>query len=398
VAVLIDTSADIADAVAKIVIGKAFDYGTVCSSEQVVVAERSLRDQIISEFKKNKAYFADEPQAKALEKILFTSGHTVNPACVGQSPQKIAQMAGFSVPDDTSIICCEIPGVGRQFPLSAEKLSPVLSLHFVSDFNAALNACEEVLRFGGLGHTTVIYTRDDNRVLQFGLRMPAFRVLVNTAAPEGSTGVTTNVFPSMTLGCGAMGGNVTGDNVGPQHLINTKRIAYMVRTAAEALPLLPKKSSAVPARSFVTPSAPVALDRQAIAAAVEQYLASRGISVSTAPAASLIPNVAAQVVDRFLGTRTPAPSPPPAPAAPSCPACATKPSSSSEPGGAPPQAPPAPAPAPEPQVPIVDFVCEADVRAAVQAKKKIYIGPKTIVTPSAREIAAPHDVLVMAAR
>jgi acetaldehyde dehydrogenase (acetylating) len=403
VAVLIDTSADIPDAVAKTVIGKAFDFGTVCSSEQVVVAERSIREQIINEFKKQKAYFADEGQAKALEKILFTSGHTVNPACVGQSPQKIAQMAGFSLPPETSIIVCEIPGVGRQHPLSAEKLSPVLAVHFVSDFAAALDAAEEVIRFGGLGHTTVIYAKDDSRVRQFGLRIPAFRVLVNTPAPQGSTGVTTNIWPSMTLGCGAMGGNVTSDNVGPQHLINIKRVAYEVRTAEEALPIPPLKGKpAQPERALLTPSAPPRLDKQAIVAAVEQYLASRGIALagSSAPAvptASVVPNIAAQVVDRFLASRTPAPTPAPATPAPICGTCATS-TTSPDAGGGSPQASPAPATAPAPQVPVVDFVCEADVRAAIQAKRKIYIGPKTIVTPSAKELAAEHEVLVMAAR
>ena len=159
---------------------------------------------------------------------------TVNPQCVGQSAAKIARMAGFEVPPDTSIICAELEGVGKQYPLSAEKLSPVLSLYFVKDFNAALDTCFALLKFGGMGHTAVIHSKNDARTREYALRMPAMRVLVNTPAPQGSIGITTNVFPAMTLGCGAVAGNITSDNVGPQHLINIKRLAYVVRQPEEA--------------------------------------------------------------------------------------------------------------------------------------------------------------------
>src|SRR5271157_1063050 len=234
VPVLVDTSADLNDAISKIVAGKSFDYGTVCSSEQAVVAETSLRDRILGLLKEQKAFLANEAQKEALGKLLVTSNWTINPQCVGQAPAKLAKMAGFEVPPDTSIICCEIAGVGKQYSLSMEKLSPVLSLHFVSDFNAAMETCHALLKFGGLGHTAVIYSRNDARTGEYGMRMPAMRVLVNTPAPQGSTGITTNLFPAMTLGCGAVAGNITSDNVGPQHLINVKRIAYVARTPEEA--------------------------------------------------------------------------------------------------------------------------------------------------------------------
>ena len=137
VPVLVDTSADLEDAVAKIVAGKSFDYGTVCSSEQALVAEYTLRDRILALLKQHKAYLCNDQQTEALGKLLLTPNWTVNPQCVGQAPTKIAQMAGFEVPADTSIICCEIAGVGKKFPLSAEKLSPVLSLLFVADYATA---------------------------------------------------------------------------------------------------------------------------------------------------------------------------------------------------------------------------------------------------------------------
>ena len=317
VPVLVDKSADLEDAIAKIVTGKSFDYGTVCSSEQAIVAEAPLRDRILELLKAKKAYLCNAEQKDTLGRLLIMPNWTVNPACVGQSPAKIARMAGFEVPPDTSILCCEMDGVGKQHPLSAEKLSPVLSLYFVSDFDKAMDICFGLLKFGGAGHTAVIYSKDDARVRAYAMRMPANRILVNTPAPQGSTGITTNVFPSMTLGCGAMAGNITSDNVGPQHLINIKRLAYVVRKPEEAFEMPLDYHAAPMARATAAGVGPI--DRNTVVAAVERYLASRGIAVSAAPAAggpscscetkpapvakSVIDNAAADVVDRFLTRR-----------------------------------------------------------------------------------------------
>jgi acyl-CoA reductase-like NAD-dependent aldehyde dehydrogenase len=323
VPVLVDTSADLEDAIAKVVAGKSFDYGTVCSSEQALVAEYSLRDRILALLKQHKAYLCNDQQSDALGKLLITPNWTVNPQCVGQAPTKIAQMAGFEVPADTSILCCEIAGVGKKFPLSAEKLSPVLSLLFVADYATALDTCFGLLKFGGAGHTAAIYAKNDTRIREYGMRMPAMRVLVNTPAPQGSTGITTNVFPSMTLGCGAMAGNSTSDNVGPLHLINIKRLAYTVRSPEEAFEM-PLDYDKAEYGSTPAVSGGGAIDRAAVVSAVERYLASRGIAVSapapataaapscgcSTPAAqqsgvqqSVVANVAAEVVDRFLARR-----------------------------------------------------------------------------------------------
>jgi len=324
VPVLIDTSADLEDAVAKVVAGKSFDYGTVCSSEQALVAEAALRDRILSLLKTNKAYIANDAQKLALGKLLILPNWTVNPQCVGQCPTTIAKMAGFEVPPDTSIICAELEGVGKQYPLSAEKLSPVLSLYFVKDFNAALDTCFALLKFGGMGHTAVIHSKNDQRTREYAMRMPAMRVLVNTPAPHGSIGITTNVFPSMTLGCGAVAGNITSDNVGPQNLINIKRLAYTARQPQEAFEM-PIDYNAAPGAPAGSP-APGPIERSAVAAAVERYLASRGIGPGgrhAAPAASSPPpvpmpqapppvsSVVSNVVDRYLASRrTPVAAPP----------------------------------------------------------------------------------------
>src|ERR1051326_8057930 len=311
VPVLVDTSADLEDAIAKIVAGKSFDYGTVCSSEQAIVAEASLRDRILQLLRAQKAYLATDAQKDALGKLLIMPNWTVNPQCVGQPPTKIAKMAGFEVPADTSIICVEINGVGKQHPLSAENLSPVLSLYFVADFNAALDPCFALLKFGGAGHTAVIYSKNDARTREFGLRMPAMRCLVNTPAPQGSTGITTNVFPAMTLGCGAMAGNSTSDNVGPQHLINIKRLAYTVRTPEQAFEM-PLDYRQAPDGGAI--SAGGSITRADVVSAVERYLSAKGMAVSAGAAScgcgtpapvkqGVVSNVAAQGVDQFLARR-----------------------------------------------------------------------------------------------
>lgn len=356
VPVLVDTSSDLEEAVGKVVEGKSFDYGTVCSSEQTIVAEHSLRDRILSILRARKAFLCDAQQTAALARLLVTPTFGINPDCVGQPPTKIAKMAGFDIPSDTSIIVVEIQGVGKQHPLSAEKLSPVLSLYFVANFAAAVDACEAILKFGGLGHTSVIHATDDARIREYGLRMPSFRVLVNTSSPQGSTGITTNVFPAMTLGCGAVAGNITSDNVGPLNLINVKRVAYAARKAEDAF----EHREGV---SEVASQGPVSIDRQTVVAAVERYLEKRGVPQA--------PPVITSVVDRFLAAKR-----------------SGGPVASSEPPATAPVHPSAP-------LEIADFVCEDDVRKAIAQSKKIYIGPKTIVTPSARDLALRTDTLVL---
>ena len=366
VPVLLEASASVAECVAGVVAGKIFDYGTICSSEQCIVAERPRRDEVLNELRKLKAHICDEGQAKALARVLLTPQFTVTADCVGQPAPKIARMAGFEVAADTTVLIAEIAGVGKEHPLSAEKLSPVLSLLFVDTFKEQIRACEAILKFGGLGHTSAIYSKNDTRIREYAMRMPAFRVLVNTPTPQGATGITTNVFPAMTLGCGAVAGNITSDNIGPLHLVNVKRLAYKVRDAHNAFS---------PAESGDDAEKETVIDRQRIVFAVERYLAQRTSSV---PAATTIESL----VDRAISQRAPiqrqatvALQPEPSCAIPSQP---TKPQ------------PPLPT--------IVDFVCEDDVRRAIVKEHKIFIGPKTIVTPAARDLASRHDTLVLAKR
>src|SRR5205085_4461878 len=163
------------------------------------------------------------------ERTIQTPRRTLNTKIVGKAAVRIAEMAGFTVRSNIRALLAYADGVGPDYPISMEKLSPVLAFYVVKDWREGCAKCIEILNFGGLGHTLSLHTKDDEVVRQFGLRKPAFRICVNTPAALGAVGYTTNLFPSMTLGCGAAGGNITSDNISPLHLINLKRVAYGVR-------------------------------------------------------------------------------------------------------------------------------------------------------------------------
>lgn len=381
VPVLLDESADLESAVASVVDGKSFDFGTVCSSEQTLVAHRRHRDRVWAALAASGALRCNEEQAKALESLLFTENFRIHADCVGQSPQTIGRLAGFDVPHEARILAVEIDGVGREHPLSAEKLSPVLAVYFVDSFEQAVDACVSILNFGGRGHTCVIYSQDEERVLEYGRRAPAFRVLVNTPAPQGSTGITTGVFPAMTLGCGAIAGNSTGDNIGPMHLLHVKRIARHIRSAQEAFVSEEAKryfEAIESGTGFDTqeyPAQPASVGHATgVAARVDRYLAQRGMPDRTAPAASHASDSSvSSIVDRFLSSR--------------------KRSAASSGSPPPPERDPV-VPPPAPRIRPVRFVCESDVRKAVHTGAKIYIAKHTIVTPAARDLDNGGDILV----
>lgn len=377
VPVLLDDSADIEASIASVVDGKSFDFGTVCSSEQTLVVNRRHRDRVWAALEANGAFRCNDEQGKALESLLFTENFRIHADCVGQSPQTIGRLAGFEVPDQARILTVEIHGVGREHPLSAEKLSPVLSVYFVDSFDQAVDACVAVLNFGGRGHTCVIYSQDDTHILEYGRRAPAFRVLANTPAPQGSTGITTGVLPAMTLGCGAIAGNSTGDNVGPMHLLHVKRIARSIRSPEEAFVSEEAKRYFAALKAGETFAAPAAAPDTSeaahsggVAGRVDQYLRQRGIdreATTARPQGGKSP--VAAVVDRFLNDRR----------RPAQPAQA---------------APAAAIPPPAPVIRPVPFVCESDMRQAAHTGAKIYIAKHTIVTPAARDLDVGGTILV----
>src|SRR5262245_9528624 len=173
----IESSSDIKKAVSDIFTGKCFDNGTLCSSEQAIIADEAIEQKVIEEIKAQGGYFLDESQTAALGKIVLAGGKTVNPKIVGRSATVIAGMAGIQVPEGTRVLVARLRGVGRDYPLSIEKLSPILAFYVEKDWRAACDRCIELLNYGGLGHTLAIHSRNDDIVRQFGLQKPVFRIV-----------------------------------------------------------------------------------------------------------------------------------------------------------------------------------------------------------------------------
>jgi acetaldehyde dehydrogenase (acetylating) len=359
----IERTADVAKAARDIVTGKTFDNGLLCSSENSVVCDAPLVEEAKRQFVANGAHFLSPPEIDLLGKALVTPQRLPNPKFVGKPATYIAQQVGIQVPPQTRVLIAELAGVGRDYPLSIEKLCPVLSFFVVADWREGCERCKQILRYGGMGHTMSIHSRNDDVILRFGLEKPAFRIVVNTPASIGSVGLTTGLDPSMTLGCGGWGGNITSDNISPRHLLNIKRLAYETTPA----PVRKEAASASAASAPSLPKAPTvmatnALGAESLARRIDEFLASRGYVASPGGGGQVIPTAAVPKTDS------------PASVSP-------KPSGS-----------PAPAPVEKP----ADFVCEEDVRLAVRQGRKIVIGERTIVTPAARDLAEQHKTFVQA--
>lgn len=351
----IERSADVAKAVRDVVTGKTFDNGVLCSSENSVVVDRSIADQVRREFEQRGGRFLSTSECDALAAVLVTPQRLPNPELVGKSAVTIAERAGIAVDPDTRVLIAPLDGVGRDHPLSIEKLCPVLSFYVVEDWREGCERCKQILRYGGMGHTMSIHSRDDAIVLEFGLRKPAFRIVVNTPTTHGSIGLTTGLDPAMTLGCGGYGGNITSDNISPLHLLNIKRLAYEVRPVATLEGSGGRSGSDTAPDTVATRSRVNAagIGADALVRRIDQFLASRGYRGG---GPTLVPATA----------HPPAVSP------------------TVEPVAAPAGIEMAPA----------AFVCEDDVREALRDKRRIPIGARTIITPAARDLADPNGVFV----
>jgi acetaldehyde dehydrogenase (acetylating) len=463
---LIERTANIKKAVADIFAGKTFDYGTICSSEQAIVTEEAIREQVLEECRKQDAYFLSADEIARLGALVFLGGaHVPNTQVVGRPATTIAEMAGIKVPPSTRVLIAQLDGIGRDVPLSAEKLSPILAFYSAPNLAAAIGICVRLLEHGGAGHTASIHSQSEAAVKQYGLAAPAFRIAVNTSSVHGSIGYSTNLFPAMTLGCGSPGGNITSDNIGPQHLLNVKRVAWESRPVEHrtipadqrliAMHVPIQKSAAASAGASATPTssgfsssgfsgrdlsgagssvagapsfapsakggdfdsglrqgtasavpktedtigalAPEAIalkatlspivaaaaalapvpDRQTIARIVEQVFTARGIP------RRVISTVASPDIRQGTASAVPKPD--------------------SEKGASAPEAlPPKPAPIPSsvphplpPPIEVAEFLSENDVRMALTRNRKLYIGPKTILTPSARDLGNEHEIFIM---
>jgi acetaldehyde dehydrogenase (acetylating) len=353
----IERSADLKKAASDIMIGKTFDNGVLCSSPNSVVVDEAVAEEIRREFQSEGGYFMNQAEMDALAKGLITAQRLPNPALVGKPASFIASQVGITVPAGTRALIAPLAGVGRDFPLSIEKLCPVLSFYVVKDWREGCERCIQILRYGGMGHTMSIHSKNDEVILQFGLKKPAFRICVNTPTTHGSIGLTTGLDPAMTLGCGGWGGNITSDNISPKHLLNVKRLAYELRPAVRTDTAPGRRPEGSASRELSSqgsatgqlPKAPArpessGIPAQALAARIDSFLGSRGYR---APADQ---NVAA--------------------------APAGEPDKVGE--------------SPEP----VGFVCEDDVRAALKAGRKVVVNEKTIITPSARDLGESQKVFV----
>jgi acetaldehyde dehydrogenase (acetylating) len=229
----VDRSADIERAAKYIVASKAFDHSVICATEQAVVADRPIAAQLEELMKAEGAFFVDDKVKQILAKNLFV-GHLPNPKAVGKSPQQLAQMYGFSVPDWSRILVVRLNDVGTEEPLSGEKLTTVLGWYEVDGWEQGCERSMQLINYGGRGHSQVIHARDERVIMEFGLQKPVFRIVVNTFGTLGTTGYTTGLMPSMTLGSGGVGGAITGDNITVHHLYNVKKLAYEIRTAPDA--------------------------------------------------------------------------------------------------------------------------------------------------------------------
>jgi len=350
----VERTADLKKAASDIIVGKTFDNGVLCSSPNSVVVDEPVAEELRRECQALGAYFLNQGEMDALARMLVTPQRLPNPALVGKPAAFIAEKVGLKVPEGTRALIAPLTGVGRDYPLSIEKLAPILSWYVVKDWREGCERCIQILRYGGMGHTMSIHSRNDDVVLQFGLKKPAFRICVNTPTTHGSIGLTTGLDPAMTLGCGGWGGNITSDNITPRHLLNIKRVAYEIRPAVVSS----RPKPAAVAEGFSRPGGdlprsparpePEGIPVDALAARIDQFLASRGLP---APGARALPD---------------------SPAGPG----QARPLSDGE-----------------PETP-VDFVCEDDVRDAIRSGRKVLISEKTILTPSARDLGESQKVFV----
>jgi acetaldehyde dehydrogenase (acetylating) len=394
VPVFVERTADVPKAVQDILTGKCFDNGTICASEQAVVCDAPIEQAVREQFKAQGAYFVSQSEADQLGKIVATPQRSLNPAVVGKSVEVIAKMAGISVPPETRCLIADVAGVGREYPLSMEKLSPILAFYVADGLVKGAERCYEVLRYGGMGHTAGVHTRSREAAVQYGSEMPASRITVNTPTTHGAIGFSTALPPSMTLGCGSWGGNVTSDNVSPLHLLDIKRVAFETRPVKSMRPAVsaaatrttasaqPSTATQQPRQPQVVVGAGGKINREEISAIVDKFLAGRRPE-QPARAAQPETEPARATVETEAGSMY---------AGPSQTSRQSEGSSQTGNGGrvAAPLSSAAPSSANGNKT--VDFVSEDDVRRAIQKGEKIYINAKTIITPAARDMGEPAEV------
>lgn len=248
----IEKTADIAHAVKQIIDSKTFDNGVICASEQSIIIEKESEKAVISELEKQGCYLLSSDEKTRLETIMMTPKMTMNPKIVGKKASVIAEMAGISVPHGTKILIGRETRVGHEIPFSREKLCPILAFYIEDDWTKACERSIEILIKEGAGHTMIIHSLDEAIIKEFALKKPVSRLLVNTPGALGGIGGTTHLIPALTLGCGAVGGSATSDNISPLNLINLRRIAYGVTELDEIRNSVNRECKNRPAATKIT--------------------------------------------------------------------------------------------------------------------------------------------------
>jgi acetaldehyde dehydrogenase (acetylating) len=359
VPVFIERTANIEKAVSDILTSTCFDNGTICASEQSVVADAPVANQIREQFKAQGGHFLNQTEADKVAQILLTEQRTLNPNIVGKSAEYIANLAGISVPPGTRCLLADCGGVGRDYPWSIEKLSPTLAFFVADGIESGAGRCLEILQFGGMGHTAGMHTASREAAIRYGEQMPASRVIINSPTTHGAIGFSTALAPSMTLGCGSWGGNVTSDNVSPIHLMDIKRVAFETRSVQSSkFKVQSQTEFQIP--DFKSQSEDRKnIKREEIAALVDKFLRNK---IAETPAAE--PTVAQS--DAEIANSSPVKT------------IIHELKTENGANGAKPKT--------------VDFVSETDVKTAVENGTKIYVTAKTIITPSARDLGEEKEI------
>ena len=236
----IERTCDLPLAVKRIMASKTFDNGTICASEQSIICDTDMRPAVQAEMEKQGAYFLNAAERDKLGRYILRANGTMNPEIVGRSVQTIAKLAGLDIPDSARVLVADEDGVGPGHPYSNEKLAPILAFFTAENYEKVCECVQVVLHYEGAGHTFSMHTKDEKMVEYFAKRVPASRIVVNTPSTMGGIGASTGLMPSLTLGCGAVGGSATSDNVGPMNLLNIRKVAYGIREMEDIRSSMPE--------------------------------------------------------------------------------------------------------------------------------------------------------------
>jgi hypothetical protein len=334
-----------------------------------VVVDAPVAAEVREQFKAQGGHFLNPSEAEKVGAILLTEQRTLNPNIVGKSAEYIANLAGVSVPNGTRCLLADCGGVGRDFPWSIEKLSPTLAFFVADGIEQGAQRCLEILQFGGMGHTAGMHTGSREAAIKYGTKMPASRVIINSPTTHGAIGFSNALPPSMTLGCGSWGGNVTSDNISPIHLMDIKRVAFETKPVSRQPLVINRQplTAVLSSNSEQRITNQKKIKREEIAALVDNFLRSK---IADTPAEVTNANLDTEIASRQSPVADQNASP--------VKTIIHELKTESATNGAKPKA--------------VDFVSETEVRAAIENGEKIYVTAKTIITPSARDLGEEKEI------